>query len=198
MDELSIDNGFLAINPYMETLRLVCEYRKTCCEILAIHTTPNTYKDFCNTLSMSSRRNVFSKMKDEDLATLLIHVLTSDKTASVMAYLGLDKERERMTKVLEAKDKSKGSFSFFGLSIFGSFIGQLKEMGYSDNEILYERGYTFLRLMVEDKVKTLYLSDEEQQRLPALSADKAVPDANDPTTTDRILSSLANRGIKMK
>ena len=195
MDLLSFNNDILKTNPYLESMRLVQEHRNCCCEILAIHTTPNTYKDLYNTQTIAYRRNVFEKMKDEDLATLFIHVLTSDKTDAIISHLKLDKEQERMRKVMEVKNKdNKNNISFGGLTIFGSFIGQLKEMGYSDNEILYERGYSFLRLMLADKMTSIYLTDEEQGKLPALTLTGM--DANDPVAARKIISNLEKRGIK--
>lgn len=194
---LSINKENLKINPTLEALRLVNEKRMTCCHILAIHTSPNTHKDlFCINKS-AERHNVFMQMSDMDLATLLIAVLIEDNIDDVVEYLELDKELERMRKVMEVKD-SKNTINFGGKSIFGSFIGPLKEMGYTDNEILYERPYSFLRLMIADKINSVYLTDEELAKLPALTASGKVMDGNDPNATGKVLSTLANRGLKIK
>ena len=197
MDALGLDRDNLMANPYLEAMRLVQEKRRTCCEIIAVHTSPNTYRDLYNMQASAARRNLLCKMDDRDLATVLIHVLMSDKTEMVMRHLKLDKEQERMRKVMEVKRKDgKNNVSFGGLTIFGSFIGQLKEMGYSDDEILYERGYSYLRVMLADRMTTVYLSDEELAQLPALTANTM--DANDPSSAGEVISRLSKMGIKQK
>jgi hypothetical protein len=133
-------------------------------------------------------------MQDADLAAHLINVLTLDKTADVMEHLGLNKEHERMKKVFEIKRKhNKNSIDFGGLSLFGSFIGQLKEMGYTENEILFELGYSYLQMVLADKVTSVYLSDDELEELPNLAVVNSDMDANNPEMADKILGMMNNR-----
>ena len=196
IDKLPIDIDVLRTHPYFETLRLVGVNKKLCCQIVAIHATPNTYRDLYNSKVIAEKRNAFCKMTDENLASLLIYALNSDKTEQVMQYLGLDKERERMNKVIEVKAKNnKNNLTFGGKSIFGLFIGQLREMGYTDNEILYERGYSFLRLMLADKITSIYVTDEEYKVLPA-DADPNCVDGNDPSSWDKLKARLKVGGVK--
>lgn len=195
MDGLSMNTSVLRKNPYMEALRLAETNRKVCCHILAIHATPNTCKDLHNSKAITERCNVFSKMTIEDIATLLIYVLTSDKTERMLHELGLDKEQKRMSEVMDIKRQNgKNNLTFGGLTIFGSFIGQLKELGYSDNEIIYEKGFTFLRLMLADKITSVYLTDEELQNV-STTAGGTLLDANDPASFEK-LKSLSLRGVK--
>ena len=198
VDGLKLDMDILKTNPFLEALRIVKAQRKTCCTILAYHTAPNTYKDLFDTKAIATRRNYFDKaLSDEDMASLLIIAL-DEKTDRLMKHLGLDKERERLQEVLKVKQKhDKSTKTFCGLSLFGTFIGQLKEMGYSDNEILYERGYTFLRLMLADKVQQVILTDEERKDIPESMGGTYV-DANDPKNTEKIMALLKNKGVESK
>lgn len=166
MDNLSMDASLLKANPWMECLRLAETQREVVARILAVHTAPNTEKDLHDSRGMTIRKNVLSDVKTEHLAGLLMAVLTSDKTDQLMDHLGINAERERLHAALAVKDGGKNNLSFGSKSIFGTFIGQLKEMGYTDDEILFERGYSYLRLMLADKVTSLYLSDEELEKLP--------------------------------
>ncbi len=196
IDQLPIDLDVLKENPYFEALRLVKKDRELCCQIIAIHATPNTYRDLYNGKVITEKRNIFFKMEDESLTSLLIYALNTDKTEQVMQYLKLDKERERMRKVMEVKAKgNKNNISFGGKSIFGLFIGQLREMGYTDNEILYERGYSFLRLMLADKITSVYVTDEEYKMLPA-SVDPNSVDGNDPSAWGKLKARLEGSGVK--
>lgn len=199
LQELAIDNSLLSRNTYAEALRLVNEHRGLCCNIIAIYCTPNTYKDFTCRKALAEKRNVLAGVNSKDLASLLLTILTSDHTAELMDYLGISKEQERMRNVLSAKEDNRSSVHFGGLSVFGSFIAPLKEMGYSDEEILYERGYTFLRLLLADKPNSVYLTDEELSRLPALAVTQdSSLNASDPKNTEKIIASLSNRGVKIK
>ena len=128
----------------------------------------------------------------------MILVLTADKTEEIIKHLGIDKERERLAKVMELKRKSdKNSISFNGVSLFGTFIGQLKEMGYTDSEILYEKSYCFLRLMLADKIVSIILTDEERQSLYDGDGGTLM-DANDPKAAGKIRDYFAEKGISIE
>lgn len=198
IDNLEINNTILKANPYLEAIRVAKEHRDVCCNILAYHTAPNTYKDLFDNRAISIRKNFFAKeLTDEELATQIIMVLTADKTEELLQYLGLDKEREKLRKVMAVKEKhEKNMLSFNGKSLFGTFICQLKELGYTDNEILYEKGYTYLRLILADKVATVHLSDEERQDIPTTLGGTML-DGNDPKSREALKARLRQRGVKV-
>lgn len=197
-DGLSLNMGLFGVNPFVECLRVAKTEREVCCNILAYHTAPNSYKELFNTRAITIRKNFFVKnLSDEELASFMVHIITSEKTDKYIQHLGLDKERERLNKVMEVKRKhDKNSLSFNGLSLFGTFIGQLKEMGYSDNEILYEKSYTFLRLMLADKIVTVMLTDEERQEINTEYGGTLI-DANNPANVGKITEFLAKKGISI-
>ena len=198
MEHIEVNDEQLRLNPYLETLRIVKSHRETCCQIIAYHTAPNTQKDLFCTRSITIRKNFFAKeLDDEELSSLMIIVLTSDKTDEFLEHLGLKEEHEKMHGVLKIKHKhDKNTLSFNGKSILGTFIGQLKEMGYTDNEILYEKGYTYLRLMLADKVVTINLTEEEKDEIPPMLLPDYV-DAGDAKNAAKIMAELSNRGLKV-
>lgn len=197
IDGLSINWGLLRTNPYVEALRLADAERRKCCQILAIHTAPNTYKDLYNSQAMATRRNVFETMSAKDIATLLLYVLKSDKTDSVLEDTGISKERERLQRVIGFKsDSSRNNLTFGGLTIYGSFIAPLMEMGFTRSEVLYECSYSFLRLMLADKVVSMYMTDEELRKLPP-SLNNNIIDGNSPDAIARVQSLFAGKtGVK--
>ena len=194
MESLAVNSEVLSVNPFLEAMRLVHTDKETCCQIIAYHTAPNTYKDLFDNRAITIRKNYFAKEMDDDaMASLLIMVLTADKTDKFIKELGLDKERERLNKVMEIKRKhDKNTISFNGVSIFGTFIGQLKEMGYTDDEILYEKGYSYLRLMLADKVVSLHLTDEERREIPTEYGGTFL-DASNPDNAAKILQTMNDR-----
>jgi hypothetical protein len=198
IDSLEIDQSILHVNPFLEAMRLVNKDKEKCCQILAYHTAPNTYKDLFDHRSITIRKNYFvNEIEPSDLASLLIMVLTTDKTEQLIKHMGLDKEHDRLHTVMEVKNKhDKNSVSFNGKGMFGTFIAPLLEMGFTTDEILYQRGYSFLRLMLADKVTTLHLTDEERKELPEEVGGTSV-DASDPNNAQKILAAMKNRGVEV-
>ena len=198
IEELGVDTRLLGVSPGTEVLRLAAAKRDTCASILAVHATPNTARDFFDTRSFAVRRNCFRKLSSRDMASLLLYVLSWDDSQQVMTALGMDKERQRLEKVIRLKSKSDSTtLAFGGKSVFGSFIAPLKEMGYTDDEILYERGYTYLRLMLADKPVSVFLTEEERSRL---SNDIITPlyDADSPSAAAGLSTWLAGRGLRLQ
>ena len=136
-------------------------------------------------------------MSAQNIATLLLYVLKSDNTSSILSYTGIEKERERLKRVIESKsDSSKNSLTFGGSTILGNFISPLMEMGHSYSEILYERSYSLLRLMLADKVVSIYMTDEDLKKLP-LSLNSNIIDGNSPDAIKKVQSLFAGKeGVK--
>lgn len=139
------------------------------------------------------------EMESDDMASLLINLLTADQTEQFIKHLGLDKERERMAKVTEIKEKngSGTNITFNGISVMGSFIQPLMEMGFTDDEILYEKGYTYLRLRMADKVTSIYLTEEERQNVPT-ALGGGLLDANNPESFKELAALMGKQGVKAK
>lgn len=197
-DTLGIDMDRLNDNHYIESFRLITEKRDVFCEILSIYITPNTYKDLYDNDRRKAQTEMLAKVSDEDLITLLIDILLhSDRTELFIKHLGIDKELERVEKINAIKkEKGNNNVKVGGVSIFGKFIGQLKEMGLTINEILFERGYTFLRLLLADRENYIYMTDEELHDLPTADGGKMI-DANDPDSFTQAASFFASKGIKV-
>ncbi len=201
IDDLGIDYKTLKLNMNIEMLRLATEEKRKVCTILAYHTCKNKEQIHSRKI-ITERTNLFvQEASTEDLASILIILLTKDKADVYMKHLGIDKELERLKKVSAFKSKSsENTLSFGGKSIYGSFIAPLIEMGLSYEEIVWERSYTNLRMLLADKVNSVYLTDEELKKLPnnlKLSSTETI-DASDPNNSAQILAAFANRGIKIK
>ena len=199
-DDLNINYDTLKLNMNLEMLRLATEEKKKVCTILAYHTCKNK-EQIHSPKIIAERTNLFEQeASNEDLASILILLLTKDKADAYMKHLGIDKELERLRKVSAFKSKSsKNTLNFGGKSIYGSFIAPLIEMGLSYEEIVWERSYTNLRMLLADKVNSVYLTDEELDKIPnELKDNGTAMDASNPNNSAKILAAFANRGVKMK
>lgn len=181
MEALGLADGVKSEDPRLTYLRLARNERDMCCMVIAICTTENSREAFMDTEKRKERcRLLAGNISEASLATMLGLVLSSDKTDSLLVDLGIDSERKRAKGVLAVK-KNRNNVSFFGKTVFGAFIAQLKEMGFSIDEILYECSYSFLRLVLADKQVDVYLSDDELAQLPGSTGaliDGESPDAD--------------------
>ena len=166
ISQLSVNIKILNKDISIEALRLAKEKREECLNIIYIHTC-HTKDEIFDTGHQSEISTLFNKeMSDEDVAALMIMVLSADKTDIFIKHLGIDKEQADMKKVMKVKAKSdKNNFSFGGVSLYGSFIHPLMELGMSWDEILWERSYTNLRLLLLDKVNSIYVTDQERKKI---------------------------------
>lgn len=164
---LAISDERLAQNPALELLRAVKEHKDIATTIVAYHTCYG--KEVLEYGKVTKRAKFFSEnVNDSDVAAILLTILTSDKTDAFIKHLGIDREQQRMQKVSDVKARNnKNSVHVGGKSIYGALIAPLLEMGLSWDEIVWERSYVNLRLLLADKCSDMYLTDEEVKHLPA-------------------------------
>lgn len=189
IDLLGIDREGLAKDISIEALRLAKEKRKECIDIIYVHTC-RTKDEVFDSRQMADTTAFFQgEMTDEDIAALMITVLSSDKTEMFIKHLGIDREQKRLDAVMRAKQQSgRNSITIGGKSIYGSFIHPLLEVGMTWDDILWNRSYTNLRLLLYDKVNSIYVSDDERNAIPAWAMCDGVIKADDPNNREIIKS----------
>ena len=165
--ELDINIENVEKNATVEFLFVVKEKRERCCDLLAYMTARNDYYDVFDNKEFEKRKKVFMKQEDGDIAALVINLLTSDKTDEFIKHLGVDKEQEYMRKVLSVKEKGdKNNYTFGGVSLYGSLLDvAMERYGFSKRQVVWEIDYTSLRLLLADRVNSIYVSDEERKRI---------------------------------
>lgn len=166
LESLGINQQNIQNDVSMEALRLAKEKKDECLTIICFHTC-KTKDEVFDTELIASRTELFSKeLSEEDIAALMIMVLTTDKTNIFIKHFGINKEQDDMRKVMEVKNRNdKNNFTFGGLTIYGSFIYPLLELGMSWDEVVWERSYTNLRMLLADKVNSIYVTDEERKKI---------------------------------
>lgn len=152
----------------LEMLRVAKERREKCIEVVLLLTGKGKDEVFDVDYNDEKRKFFSENLSDEDLASLLLLALTSDRTAIVMENSGIGKEQERLRKVLKVKaKKSKGSLSFGGMTAFGTLIDAACERyGWTKDYVVWGIDYSSLRLLLADKVTTTFLTDEELKEIP--------------------------------
>ena len=167
LEEAEINAEDIARWPIMSVVRIVREHRKSC--LLVIYYA--TAKDKAECFDVERIRKTVDELSvsldDEDIATLMVLILTEDKTEKVKSHYEIDKEIEAMNTVLKIKSQG-GSLSFGGKTLIGAVIDQACERyGWTVEYVVWGISYSTLRLMMADRVNTLYLSEDERNKVPA-------------------------------
>ena len=119
----------------------------------------------------------FKRLKVKDLASVLVLFLVSDKTDKIKREYMIDVESKRLSGVLKIKSRSKekGSLSFGGKSIWGTLIDAACERyGWTYEYVLWGISFSVLQLLMEDHVKTVFLSDEEMRKVSSRILDNTI------------------------
>lgn len=192
IENLEINKELIQTNPYAEALRLIETKREDCCLLIAYHTL-QTKDDVLSNRKVTIRKNIFMReMDNEDIATLMLACLMYDKTLLFIQYFGIDKEQERMSEVIKAKD-NKNSFSFGGKSIYGTIIDAACERyKWTYDYVVWGISYTNLQMLLKDYVKSVYLTDDEMKSAH-LNNTSAMIDGND---KDAVMNTIKNMNWK--
>lgn len=166
ISQLSVNAELLEKNIMVESLRLAMEQRKLCISIISCLTCKDKDEVFDNQ-HINKRKQFFEdRLTKEDIASLMIIVLSMDKTNMFIQHYGIDKEQDRMDAVMRVKDKGS-SLVFGGKSVFGTLIDAACERyGWTKEYVIWGIDYTSLRMMLADKITSVYLTDEEKNKLP--------------------------------
>lgn len=170
--------------------------RAECAMVLSILTMENTRTAFYDYTGRKQRAKFFEReLSDSDIAQLLATGMMCNHAHSLLEYFGMDRERERLNDALRAKEKTRNSLSFCGISILGGFVASLLEMGFSYDEVVFERSYDLLYLMLMDKPVSLWLSDEELANIGGSAG--ALIDGESGNADQQLMAFFAGKGIEV-
>lgn len=193
MKNLDIDVENLSVNPHLEAIRVVNEHKAEVCKIFAYHTLKKK-KELFNNKIVEDNANFFEEnASDEELASLLILILSKDDLESYKRHLGITEEGKRLNEVLSRKgesNKKKNNFSFGGKSIYGTLLDiACERYGWSYDYVMWGISFINLQLMLADRIQDVYLTDEEKKYVPSnLLQDGATINADDKSNKEVILS----------
>lgn len=194
MDNLQIDFKNLQASPHLEALRVVATKREEVCKVFAYHTLKRKRDIFDQQLVNETAAFINDNSSDEELAMLLVHIITKDNVEQYKNHLGITKENERMRAVADAKksaQKSQNDFQFGGKTIYGTLIDTACERyGWPYDYVVWGISLVNLQLLLADRIQNIYLSDEEKAHVQSslLNDDADVINADDKGNMERILS----------
>lgn len=170
---------------------VVKEKRDECLRLIAYSTLPG--KDCLDEAKVKKQLSSLKPLDDEDIAVLLITILTMDKSDAIMKHFGMDAESDRLSRVLKAKGASKGSIDFGGKSIWGTMIDSACERyGWPLDYVLWGISYSNLKLLLADHIKTIFLTEEERKKAN-ISTDGIVIRADEGKELDQFIKTQSWR-----
>ena len=188
LDSMKVSQQRLSEDPFSEAARLCRFSRENVARLISFYTVKDKEDHFNNEL-IEHRCSILSTLNDEELATLLMIVLTQDSSDRFIKEYGIDKERQLVQKIVKHK-RDKGNLSFGGKTVYGTLIDSACERyGWSFDYVVWGISYTNLRMITADSVVSMYLSKEDMKKLH-VSADREVIDASDPKNFEKIKAML--------
>lgn len=165
-ENLNLDAANLGVNPYIEALRICTDNRADAIRLIVYHTFSKKEELFDYKL-VENRCSYFDDNLDcEEIANLLITVMSYDKTEQFVKYLGIDKDEVWKKKVSNLKSEQGCSVSFGGKSVYGTLIDfACERYGWSYEYVLWGISLVNLKMMMRDSISTQYLTKEEQKKL---------------------------------
>lgn len=189
MEKLAINRELLNINPVAESYRLCSKHKDEILRIIA-YSTIKSKAHILDDFFVEDRIRKLSVMSTDDMARLLILILTRDNVKQYRTVLGIKENLDERSRVLKVKSMAN-SFDFGGKSLYGALIdAAANRYGWTYDYIVWGVSIANLTLMLEDQVSSIYLSDEEMKNL-GMSDNKGAIDAGDPSNgaiIDKMLS----------
>lgn len=188
IESLDVNKDLLSSNPYAEAIRL-CSLNKESVVRIIVYNTLNSKHDIFNDELVNERMKFFTDNLDaKELAELLSIVLSSDDIGKYTRYLGIDRDRKSLEKVMSVKGENKNNIDFFGKSIMGTLIiPACEKLNMTPSQIVWDISISFLRLLMADCVTSVYLTDDERKKVH-ISSDRNFISGDDPRNMELIKS----------
>lgn len=188
IESLDVNKNLLSSNPYAEAIRL-CSLNKDSVVRIIVYNTLNSKHDIFNDELVNERIKFFTDSLDEkELAELLSIVLSSDDIGKYTKFLGIDRDRKSLEKVMRVKGENKNNIDFFGKSIMGTLIiPACEKLNMTPSQIVWDISISFLRLLMADCVTSIYLTDDERKKVH-ISSDRNFISGDDPRNMELIKS----------
>nr|DAQ59861.1 MAG TPA: hypothetical protein [Caudoviricetes sp.] len=185
MKELDINDSNISVNPYLEALRLCDAKKEVVCRILSYHSFDNK-ADIFNNSKVEGRLHLFlDKLSQEEIATMLVLVLSSDSMKPFIDHLGIDEEIGLKKKLSELRE-DRHNLIFGGHSAYGLLIDSAcQRYGWTMEYVVWGISYINLKMLMADKIESVPLTDEEMKQLHIFD-NKNYINADDPKNRNLI------------
>lgn len=191
--ELGFDFEIASESPMIEALSVCMSNAEGVARIIALHTCKDKGELFDGELIEHRTKSIKNAASAEELASVLVLLLTRYGTSHFIEHLGLDKEKQDIERVRKCK-KTKGSYTFGGKSIYGTVIDYACERyGWTMDYVVWGISYQNLQMLMADAIQSIYLTDDEQKNCHvAKNTDGKVINGDDPNSVAALEELLNN------
>ena len=193
MENLSLNEENIKVQPYLEALRVVRNNKEEVCRVLTYHTLKKK-RDIFDMPMVEERTQFFAEnLTEEELASTLILILRMNSADDFKRHLGISKEQDKLRELIKYKEKvqkSQNDFPFGCKTIYGTLIDTACERyGWSYDYVLWGISFVNLQLMIADRQQSIFISDEEKKKIPSRLLNRSdLIDADNKENMEKILS----------
>lgn len=182
--KLSINPERSKVDPMEEALQVCNESKEIVLRILA-YSTLRWKEDIQNEACIKKRISVLSKLEPDELATLLLTIISDTTVSDLIKHFGIDRDNENRQKIAQVKS-CNNTVAFGGHSIWGTLIDfACERYGWSFDYVMWEISYNNLLMLFNDRPDSVYLTDEERKKAH-LRQGGTVINADDPKNMEKI------------
>lgn len=183
--KLSINPERSKTDPLREALRICDENKETVLRLLA-YCTLREKEEIQDEVCIKERISVLSKLEPDEMATLLLTVISDNALSDLIKHFGIDRDNENRRKIAQVKKNSNNTVAFGGHSIWGTLIDfACERYGWSFDYVMWRISYNNLMMLFNDRQDSTYLTDEERKKIH-LKQGGTVINADDPANIARI------------
>lgn len=186
ISSLEINNETLQINPFLEALRLCSEKMDIVSKIIAYHVINTKEQLFDDDYVGEIASYIKDNADVEDVAKVLLFVMTNDKVSLLIKQLGIEDEKVEQKRVLAIKNKDSNCVTYGGKTIYGSLIDLACERyGWPLDYVVWGISYANLRMLMADMITTISLTKEERKKA-RIRTDGSFINGDDASNIERI------------
>ena len=191
IEAMGIQQGLSRKSVHEVAIKVADTHRNECLRLIAYSTLPGA--DCLDENKVGKRLKELRKIERKDIATLLIIILTQDKTDRIKMQFYMDKESEKMAAVMKVKKQDRNSLSFCGRSVWGALIDAACERyGWTYQYVLWGISYSNLQLLLADQIRQIFLTDDERKRVH-IPTDSIVVDADNAASLEQFIKTQSWR-----
>jgi hypothetical protein len=148
-------------------LKAATERKNEVLRALAIVTLDSRKELMDENAILSRMLDLDNDLDETEMAALLVIVLKEmGKVSRLMKATGIDRDREHLKAVHDAKKANKNTVTFGGVSIYGRLLDVACERyGWTLDYVLWGISSVNLQMMLADQVSSVFISDDELKNI---------------------------------
>lgn len=165
LETVGLDFGVFAASPVVAVMSCVDAHPLDCCRLIALGTCRNRDEAMSSQDVDRTAKHLHKWLNREEVASLMLIVISANKVAEFLESSGIGKETERLRKVSTYKKNDTPTFG--GKTIFGQLVDPACERyGWTYEYAVWGISYAALTAMMADKVTSVILTEEEKKKIP--------------------------------